>query len=172
MTSYTTNVLTTRVVIRFFIYPTGRIRVCKIRFVSTGENRGKPCLVCKKTQSIVLGNYRVMHMRQPCHWTRLRHATKYSINYAHNLNKQHTNSDPATPMRWRIRRHECCHVIQWRRQVSQWHGSHTFNDLTCALMKIVQNISRTFVYTYEPTVIQHYSMDHSNRLDYWNCRIR
>ena len=31
----------------FFIYPTGRIRVCKIRFVSTGENRGKPCLVCK-----------------------------------------------------------------------------------------------------------------------------
>ena len=25
----------------FFIYPTDRIRVCKIRFVSTGENRGK-----------------------------------------------------------------------------------------------------------------------------------
>ena len=23
-----------------FIYPTGRIRVCKMRFVSTGENRG------------------------------------------------------------------------------------------------------------------------------------
>ena len=33
----------------FFIYPTGRIRVCKIRFVSTGENRRKPCLVCKKS---------------------------------------------------------------------------------------------------------------------------
>ena len=33
-----------------FIYPTGRIRVCKIRFVSTGENCGKPCLVCKKSQ--------------------------------------------------------------------------------------------------------------------------
>ena len=32
----------------WFIYPTGRKRVCKIRFVSTGENRGKPCLVCKK----------------------------------------------------------------------------------------------------------------------------
>ena len=32
----------------FFIRPTGRIRVCKIRFVSTGENRGQPCLVCKK----------------------------------------------------------------------------------------------------------------------------
>ena len=31
----------------FFIYPTGRIRVCKIRFVSTGENGGKACLVCK-----------------------------------------------------------------------------------------------------------------------------
>ena len=31
----------------FFIYPTGRIRVFKIRFDSTGENRGKPCLVCK-----------------------------------------------------------------------------------------------------------------------------
>ena len=30
-----------------FIYPTGQIRVCKIRFVSTGENRRKPCLVCK-----------------------------------------------------------------------------------------------------------------------------
>ena len=30
----------------FFLifYPTGRIRVCKIRFVSTGENRGKPFL--------------------------------------------------------------------------------------------------------------------------------
>ena len=32
----------------FFIYPMGPIRVCKIRFVSTGENCGKPCLVCKK----------------------------------------------------------------------------------------------------------------------------
>ena len=31
----------------FFIYPTCRIRVCKIRFVSTDENRGKPCPVCK-----------------------------------------------------------------------------------------------------------------------------
>ena len=35
----------------FFIYPTGQIRVCKIRFVSTGENREKPCLVCKKLWS-------------------------------------------------------------------------------------------------------------------------
>ena len=32
----------------FFIYPMGRIRICKTRFVSTSENRGKPCLVCKK----------------------------------------------------------------------------------------------------------------------------
>ena len=32
----------------FFIYPMGRIRVCKIRFVSAGENCGKPCPVCKK----------------------------------------------------------------------------------------------------------------------------
>ena len=32
----------------FFIYPTGRIRVCEIRFVSTSENCGKACLVCKK----------------------------------------------------------------------------------------------------------------------------
>ena len=32
----------------FFIYPTGQIMVCKIRFVSTGEDRGIPCLVCKK----------------------------------------------------------------------------------------------------------------------------
>ena len=31
----------------FFICPTGRIRVCKTSFVSTGENRGKLCLVCK-----------------------------------------------------------------------------------------------------------------------------
>ena len=30
-----------------FIYPTGRIRVCKKRFVTSVENRGKPCLVCK-----------------------------------------------------------------------------------------------------------------------------
>ena len=36
----------------FFIYPMGRIRVCKIRLVSTGENRGKPCLVCKKKLSL------------------------------------------------------------------------------------------------------------------------
>ena len=35
----------------FFIYPTGWIRVCKIRFVSTGENSGKPCLVCKNRSS-------------------------------------------------------------------------------------------------------------------------
>ena len=27
---------------------TGQIVVCKIRFDSTGKNRGKPCLVCKK----------------------------------------------------------------------------------------------------------------------------
>ena len=33
----------------FFIYPTGRIRICKIWFVSSnGENRGKHCLVSKK----------------------------------------------------------------------------------------------------------------------------
>ena len=32
----------------FFICSTGRTRVCKIRFVSTGDNPGKPCLVCKK----------------------------------------------------------------------------------------------------------------------------
>ena len=32
----------------FSIYPTGRLRVCKITFVSTGENRGKCCLVYKK----------------------------------------------------------------------------------------------------------------------------
>ena len=48
LTLYPTYVLTTRVVISFFIYPMGQIRVCKIRFVSTGENCGKPCLVCKK----------------------------------------------------------------------------------------------------------------------------
>ena len=48
---YTTNVLTTRVVNRFFIYPMGRIRACKIRFVSTGENLGKLCLVCKSNES-------------------------------------------------------------------------------------------------------------------------
>ena len=31
-----------------FIYPMCRISVCKIRSVRTGENCGKPCLVCKK----------------------------------------------------------------------------------------------------------------------------
>ena len=31
-----------------------RIRVFKIRFVSLGENRGKPCLVCKKLNSQVI----------------------------------------------------------------------------------------------------------------------
>ena len=35
-----------------FIYSAGRIMVCKIRFVSTGENRRKPCLVCKKRMSL------------------------------------------------------------------------------------------------------------------------
>ena len=35
-----------------FIYPMGRIRACKIRFVSTGEHRGKPYLVCKKKISL------------------------------------------------------------------------------------------------------------------------
>ena len=38
----------------FFIYPTGRIRVCNIRFVSTGENHGKPCLVCKRIVIILI----------------------------------------------------------------------------------------------------------------------
>ena len=36
----------------FFIYSTGQIRVCNIRFVSTSKNRGKPCLVCKNTISV------------------------------------------------------------------------------------------------------------------------
>ena len=31
--------------------PTCRIRVCKVRFFSTGENCGDPCLVCKKKHS-------------------------------------------------------------------------------------------------------------------------
>ena len=31
----------------FFIYPTGQIRVCKKRFVSTGENGGISCRVYK-----------------------------------------------------------------------------------------------------------------------------
>ena len=31
----------------FFIYPMGQIRVCKIRFVSIGQNHEKPCMVCK-----------------------------------------------------------------------------------------------------------------------------
>ena len=57
----TTNVLTTKLRdllynqcigstcwFSIFIHATGRIRVCKIRFVSTGENLWKPCLVCKK----------------------------------------------------------------------------------------------------------------------------
>ena len=35
----------------FFIYPMGRIKVCTIRFVSTGENCGKPCPICKKNWS-------------------------------------------------------------------------------------------------------------------------
>ena len=34
-----------------FIYPTGWIRLCKIRFVCTVENHGNPCLVCKKCMS-------------------------------------------------------------------------------------------------------------------------
>ena len=45
--SYITNVSTT-CYYSFFIYPTSQIRVCTIRFVSTGKNRGNPCLVCKK----------------------------------------------------------------------------------------------------------------------------
>ena len=38
----------------FYLSYAGRIRVCKIRFVSTGENSKKPCLVCKKTHSNIL----------------------------------------------------------------------------------------------------------------------
>ena len=38
----------------FFIHPTGRIRVCKVRFIRTGENRGKPCLVCKRKGILAL----------------------------------------------------------------------------------------------------------------------
>ena len=48
VTSYTTIVLTTHFVNCFLIYPIGWIRVCEIRFVSTGENHRKPGLVCKK----------------------------------------------------------------------------------------------------------------------------
>ena len=35
-----------------FIHPTGRKRVCEIRFVSSGENWENPCLVCKKQFSL------------------------------------------------------------------------------------------------------------------------
>ena len=40
----------------FFIYPTDWIRVYKIRLVGTGENRGKPCPVCKKSLSAIVKN--------------------------------------------------------------------------------------------------------------------
>ena len=40
----------------FFIYPAGRIWVCMIRFVSTGENRRKPCLVCKKKRAYIFAS--------------------------------------------------------------------------------------------------------------------
>ena len=30
------------------------MRVCKIRFVNTGENHGKPYLVCKKEYSAII----------------------------------------------------------------------------------------------------------------------
>ena len=33
----------------FFIYPKGRISICKISFVSTGKKRRKPSPVCKKS---------------------------------------------------------------------------------------------------------------------------
>ena len=45
-----------------FIYPTGRIRVCKIRFVSTGEKRVKPCLVSlRETWKVEILNVTFAH---------------------------------------------------------------------------------------------------------------
>ena len=57
----------------FFIYPTGQIRIRKIRFVSTGENRGKPCLVCKNNASEPLATYTLvkdiyMYYEDPMYW--------------------------------------------------------------------------------------------------------
>ena len=46
--SYMTNQCIDMYCYSIFICPTGWIRVCQIRFVSTGENCGNPCLVCKK----------------------------------------------------------------------------------------------------------------------------
>ena len=55
--SYTTNVLAACVGFRFLSIPWGWIWVCKIRFVSTGENRRKPCLVCKNILSQISSNW-------------------------------------------------------------------------------------------------------------------
>ena len=78
----------------FLIYPRGRIMVCKISFVSTGENRGKSCLVCKKllslngtvnriflerktfflkpytTNLILVASYFNIYLTEPQHWKR------------------------------------------------------------------------------------------------------
>ena len=43
----------------FFIYPTGRIRVCKIRFFSTDENHEKPCMQ-ETALLIITENYNMM----------------------------------------------------------------------------------------------------------------
>ena len=63
MTSYTTNVLTKPVVFVVFFYLShGSDKGIKIRFVSTGENCGKPCLVCKKSISIPSENLRFTYL--------------------------------------------------------------------------------------------------------------
>ena len=48
VTSYTTSVYQTREKSRFFIFPTGRIRVSEIRFASTVVVCGNPSPVCKE----------------------------------------------------------------------------------------------------------------------------
>ena len=65
----------------FFIYPTGWVRVCKIRFVSTGENLGKPSLVCKK-ETIWLPRSRTWPMPQRLNSTALEDHLGYSISIA------------------------------------------------------------------------------------------
>ena len=50
----------------FFIYPTHRTRVCKIRFVSMGENCGKPFQLCKHGVSSQLTSITVIsNMKEP-----------------------------------------------------------------------------------------------------------
>ena len=83
---------------------------------------------------------KVMHIRQPCHWTRLTHTTKYSTICAHNLNTQ-SKKIIAEP-KYKYRQQE---QLGTTTEVPPWNGQYKNTGGLKPVLR-VHNLALNFCY--------------------------